>query len=397
MANQRNAVRAGIFILLSVAGAIAIVVGITGSAAFTEQFMSRTISFTLADNIGGLRKGDDVRLGGLKVGIVKEIRFVKKDSMGEGKPAADSILVTVSIPTQYPLSTDAKVNVETGLTGVTDINISDLGHGPEMAETDILAGEPDALTAFKASLATLGPKVGVVLDKAHATLDTYDKAGALVSSDVHGLSTDLHGRLKQVGDSAQGALDSIHEMLGTENTPGNFHQAVANVKDMTATLKDRIPALTASSQALLDKLNNSVAKAQGAIDDVKATAANAKDMTAVARSVLVSNQGRLNAIVEGIKKTSDNLDQASVEIRASPWRLLYKPTPDEAANLNLYDAARQFAEGASDLDDAAVALRDGMKDEKADPVKLQKLYDDLQEQFNKFSDAENALWKKVQE
>jgi len=158
-----------------------------------------------------------------------------------------------------------------------------------------------------------------------------------------------------------------------------------------------MPGLTSSAQDLLDKLNNTVARAQSSVDDVKATISNAKEMTATARSIVTRNQGRFDEIVAGLKKASDNIYQATVEVRASPWRILYKPTADEMANLNLYDAARQFADGANNLSDAATTLRDSLKDPAADPARVQKLYDDLMEQFNKFSATEDSLWKKVKE
>ena len=66
-----------------------------------------------------------------------------------------------------------------------------------------------------------------------------------------------------------------------------------------------------------------------------------------------------------------------VEIRRSPWRLLYKPSNNEMSNLNLYDSARQFAEGANSMSDAAEALRDALKDPDAKPEQLQKLVDEL--------------------
>ncbi|HSU65456.1 MAG TPA: hypothetical protein VLJ39_01165, partial [Tepidisphaeraceae bacterium] len=76
----------------------------------------------------------------------------------------------------------------------------------------------------------------------------------------------------------------------------------------------------------------------------------------------------------------------------SPWRLLYKPTPEEAGNINIYDSARSFAEGAGSLSDAATALRDAMHDPKADRARIQKLVDELDLSFNHFQQVENKLW-----
>ena len=83
-------------------------------------------------------------------------------------------------------------------------------------------------------------------------------------------------------------------------------------------------------------------------------------------------------------------------LRRSPWRLLYKPSKGEAANLNLYDTARQFAEGAGSMNDAATALRDALKDPNIDKAAVQKLVERLDESFSGFKKVEDDLWKQVQ-
>ena len=93
----------------------------------------------------------------------------------------------------------------------------------------------------------------------------------------------------------------------------------------------------------------------------------------------------------------EDLKFATAEIRRSPWRLLYKPRPGEVANSTLFDAARDFAEGANDMSDAATALRDALKDPKADPKEIQKLMNQLDDSFGKFTKVEDELWKRVKE
>jgi hypothetical protein len=132
-----------------------------------------------------------------------------------------------------------------------------------------------------------------------------------------------------------------------------------------------------------------------ALEDVKQVAANAKDVSASARSIVTGNRGKIDAMVASLKTTGDNLKFASAEIRHSPWRLLYKPQPGEVANLNLYDSARQFAEGAGQLSEAATALRDALQDPNVTQEHVQKLIDRLDKSFSGFSEIEQALWKQV--
>jgi ABC-type transporter Mla subunit MlaD len=388
MAKNRNALGAGIFMVLTVAAGIAIVIGIAGSGSLTQKYSTYEIGFSLQDNLGGLARGDDVRLGGWKVGAVRDI-YVKRIPDGKCQ-----IIVAIALPDQYKLTQNAQIEVATSLTGTTALNVTDLGSGVELASGQVLPGTPDFLTVLKGKVTVLLPKLNDDLDQFHATLNTFQKAGS-ITVDVHELAADLHVRLQQLTDSATAALDSIRDLVGPST--GDFHQAVANVRDITGGLKTNIPPLTKSLQKLFDQLNATVAKVQGTLDGLKPAVANANDALAGAQSIIARNQGRVDEIIVGLKKTADNLSEASIEIRHSPWRLLYKPTPDEAANMNLYDAARQFADGAGDLSDAATALRDALKDKNANPAKVQKLYDDLSEQFKKFNTAEDDLWKKVRE
>ncbi|HWB18934.1 MAG TPA: hypothetical protein VG711_01435, partial [Phycisphaerales bacterium] len=93
--------------------------------------------------------------------------------------------------------------------------------------------------------------------------------------------------------------------------------------------------------------------------------------------------------------TGDNLKAATAEVRRSPWRLLYKPAAGEMANLNLYDAARQFADGANDMNDAASALRDALKDPDAKQTDIEKLVEKLDTSFANFGSIEKQLWDQV--
>src|SRR5258705_7340940 len=131
------------------------------------------------------------------------------------------------------------------------------------------------------------------------------------------------------------------------------------------------------------------------MSDVQATMASAKDLAAGARAVVVGNKTKLENMIASLKTAGNNLKAATAEIRRSPWRLLYKPAKGEMANLNLYDAARQFAEGANDMNDAATALRDALNSKDVDGKQLQSLVDKLDESFTSFQKVETVLWEKV--
>src|SRR3954451_19781071 len=98
MAKQRNNLKAGIFILVSVALIVTIILSITGLQRFIMPEQERTVSFRLSDDLGGLRVGDEVRLGGFKVGTVRDIEV--RNDVKEARPAQPA--TTTSAPTTTP-------------------------------------------------------------------------------------------------------------------------------------------------------------------------------------------------------------------------------------------------------------------------------------------------------
>jgi ABC-type transporter Mla subunit MlaD len=95
MQKQRNAFKAGLFILISIVLIIAILIAIKGVGAIFEPMQTRQASFSLQDNIGGLRVGDEVRVGGYGVGTVRSIEVA---DAGKGADQRPHIIVHYSIP-----------------------------------------------------------------------------------------------------------------------------------------------------------------------------------------------------------------------------------------------------------------------------------------------------------
>src|SRR5690242_12194682 len=119
--NDRNAFKAGLFIIISLALAAAVLVAVRGRGVAALQV--RTVAFKLTDDLGGLNVGDDVRIGGLKVGSVRHVDLANLDT-----PDAH-VLVTFAFPASYALHEDAVIRVQSSLTGPTNLNIENMGKG----------------------------------------------------------------------------------------------------------------------------------------------------------------------------------------------------------------------------------------------------------------------------
>jgi ABC-type transporter Mla subunit MlaD len=365
MDNERNALKAGLFIVISIAAAFFIVVNLKGAMRVVDPNEDRQVTFKLTDNLSGLGKGDDLRLGGYKVGIVKNIRVIT-DTTPDGEPR---IMVTFSMPARYKLHADARLVVDSSLTGVPYLNIEQLGSGTEVSDVD---GQPSTLTSV---------------------FDVVRGAAPEVASLIHTAKTVTVPKIDDAADHAGEAAVQIRDVLG--DTKSDIRGTLADLHTSLNSIRDKLPALLDELQLDLRDIGATVDHAQLALADLSVSLANAKDVTSAARSLLVTNRGRINNIVTSLKATSDNLKGASMEIRQSPWRLLYKPAPDEMANLNLFDSTREFADGASSLDDAAMALRDSLQDKNADPATVQKLMKQLDASFANFKQVEDKLWREV--
>jgi ABC-type transporter Mla subunit MlaD len=366
---DRSAFKAGLFIVVSIALICLILVAIKGIHAVFVPTSQRKVKFTLADDIGGLRLGDDVRIGGFKVGV---IRAIDVEGLGDGQKP--DILITYDLPDVYKLHDNAHVAVQGTLTGGSWLNIDDLGTGTLLAGDGVLEGHPSAFGSVLSSLSGSGPDLAALLRDVHKI--TVPKVDTAV-------------------DTATVTLASLHDLLGDVKT--DLRGTLSHLNVITANAQEKLPGLLDHLDSVASKLATTIDNAQSTLADIKATAANAKDFTGAARDVVSDNHGRLDNIIASLKLTSDNLKGASAEIRRAPWRLFYKPEPGEMGNLNLFDATREFADGANNVNDASLALRDALKNPNSDPKEIQKLMDQLDQAFANFNLVEHKLWDSVKD
>jgi ABC-type transporter Mla subunit MlaD len=404
MKKERNALKAGIFMIVCLGLLIGGVLMIAGSSTFFEKRQIRTVVFSLEDNVGGLRVGDEVRIGGFKVGSVRAIDVVGVNSEDE----EPRVVVTFAMPEKYIVREGSRISVETTVTGSSALNIDYLGKGPEMPMAASLKGQPSWMSLIgkivpeaqgllsDARTVTL-PKINITIEQAGKTVAAFESAGTEATQLIKHVRTKIDpavDKYHQVGDRASEMMVEIRDLFG--DTKGDFRDTIANLSATTGALKEKLPVAMDRVNDVLARVQDNIGVAAEALADVRKTAENAKEITGSARSIITSNRTRIDNMIASLKTTGDNLKAASAEIRRSPWRLLYKPGPGEVANLNLFDSARQFAEGANDLSDAATALRDALAAGQGDEQIL-PLVEKLEKTFSKFSEMESTLWERVRE
>jgi len=237
----------------------------------------------------------------------------------------------------------------------------------------------------------------VLLSKLHLTLDHINAiTGELRTQMDPEVRTALLGKLQLALDTVNESLGTVNGMLN-ENRP-TIQATLHNVQQTSETLN------TGIAKAIADELDaenpkSLMGKVHAAVDRMGSSLEDLNEITETADEVITLNEGALNKILANFKETSDHLKAATKDLRRNPWRLLYRPNLVETRELDIFDAARAFAEAATRLDDATARLEGLMAARKgtipADDPQLRIIRTELQETFDKFNDAEKALWKSL--
>ncbi len=227
---------------------------------------------------------------------------------------------------------------------------------------------------------TTVPLVNADLTKLGATEDSIHVAAISatgVLNSIHAAIKPALARYDQAADKTAYAMDQAGKLLHSGR-----QGAVMNLNAAAAEIRQAIPALLAQARADLDQ--------------VHATFTNTAALTADARKLLAANQNRVAGIIRAVHSASVDLRTFAVEIRHSPWRLLYKPSPEDINNIEIYDAVRQFAQAARHLQHAADVLQAAANPQTpASRTQLHQLLRQLNTTFSQFRIAESKFWKAV--
>jgi ABC-type transporter Mla subunit MlaD len=458
MAQRRNNFTVGLTVLIVLAMIIGIILFIGARQPWGEATRPLTVRFAHTLTMPPLKVGGQVLFAGQPVGTIESMWFDKGEYQDEktGKKRETTFLyVQADVQKRLNLRADCKILPEGPILGGAGmLRISDQGHaakplapdhivegrgmGGFAAVTDqlddigaSLAQELDAknpgsiMALIKAQLdagqtesmvAKLVKSLGdlnaitasirdqldprqekVILSKLHLTLDNINAVtGELRNQMDPNSRSALLGKLELALDTVNSSLASVNGML-TENRP-TLKAALDNVKETSDTLNTGIAKTVAkeldaaSPQSLMAKIHASVERMGQSLTDLN-------KITSATSEVVALNKDNLNSILANFKETSDHMKAATKDLRRNPWRLLYRPTLEETKELNIFDAARAFAEAATRLDDATAKLK-ALSDARGgklgpDDPQLKAIRADLQNTFDKFNEAEAALWKNL--
>ncbi len=420
--SSRNNIIAGAFLLVALVLAVTISIILSNAEQRIRSTKDYTIRFSLSSGTHGLKSGSQVLLGWQPVGWVRSIDINPDEG---GLPGW--IEVGVAVRADLRLYESAIATLERPLLGsASALNFvspgtaervsNPTGVGPELEEGETITGSL-AAPAFLAS-AGYGPEQAEQLRSftrnAAESAEKLNKVIDQFNVDLPAVLTDVRESTKALREKMPEWRDQIDQTLANAQKASERFQplvdeANAGIKDARqvittaqATIDESRPKIGASLDAIQsasEKLDRqTVGEINGLITDardgVRRFSAGVYDLA----SWFSQENPSISRIVANMRLASDQLKLASVEVRQSPWKLLYQPKTKELENEALYDAARTYAQAVSDLRAAGEAIDSALKSPAAAPLEpetIKALRAKLDAAFVAYEAAERLLLAKM--
>lgn len=436
--NRRNNVRAGLFTLSAILLFFATLVVLNSGwlSSILGSFNRYVVRFDLADGVSGLSAGSQVRVGGLARGAVTGIELVGFED-GKQPTALVSFEVdeaielwsnAVAIRTASILGGGSWINISTvgGADVVTAAPTSKNGGTAERLPTDgsgiidatpgdgllttMVGGENAATT--RQILTNVSNLTGFVDSKVKPVFDDQIEPALVdaraVVGDVRRDYGTWSGTIGRTLDNVETASSDLGATMGDAQTAmAEVRADLRLVSELVQRNIGRIDEAVANLEVITE---NGVAITRRIKDDTLARVDEALDggVTAIddASRILQSLEIQLTAAMPSIRAVlqdamvaAGELKLATIEIRRSPWRILYKPSPDELANENLFAAARDFTIAASEARVAAETFQSVLTnhpDRIEDDPELQAMIERfLADTLKRLEDAQSRLFSVI--
>jgi len=389
MTPSKYAFQAGLFILLSIAGAIFLVAKVAESRNAPADATTYVAVFTDGEDIAGLSPGAEVRLMGVKVGRVETVEV----AVPEDRARDAEVHVRFSVGEGVELrQTDSEVELQTAVTGGAWLNILRVGTGQPLAEngkvqaksSNLLALMSDVRDEVRQTLTVVREDMDTVSTELVETADGIES----FTTSADGLVKNLEAKLDKLLGESTGVMADIRAVFG--DSGDDIRTTLAKLRSLTTRLDTKLPET-------LDEIDGFVNKAETSIDGVDKLITELTGTATQARTMLADNRQDIDRTIESARRSVDELEGLIDDLRANPSRLVWPPDEKDLNNNALYALARSYAEAAEDLESAASALSAASKQEGADPEKLEALRAALMQQFKHFDKLQKEVWERFEQ
>lgn len=427
---MRNNIRAGVFVLFALLLTTGVILVLGDVRRFFDSPSAYVVTFPVEDGVKNLSGGSDVRVGGLSMGRVTSIQLVKPD---DADAPAKMIEVRFTLTREVRMYSNAEIAVGGSLIGSEAwLDITSLG-GTD-ADPDAILLDDGATIAGARAGTMLSSLLGPDADRVSRILANVDEGTEFFADLENRYEADVLPILGNVEQATGDARDVLADLR--QNRWPVWAEQVSRVMTRANELTDNIDKAVANADGLIQDGHDVVAEnrdsVHSTITNLDASSVNVREITERVRTETVDKVNTLLSTgQEGIDEavvvlqavrtdydvwsthltetlsnatlTSQQLKLAGIEIRRSPWKLLYRPSADELEHELLYEAARSFALAATELKAASLATRrmlDSHEERlKQEPELIRKITENLLDPLEQYERAQTRLFEvlKLQE
>ncbi|ABK18128.1 MlaD family protein [Syntrophobacter fumaroxidans] len=301
----RSEIRVGLLILVSFVVLMAGIFAVSDLRSLWYKKKTIELLFPYAD---GITKGSPVWYAGLEVGEVSNIRIAQG--------ASDRIAVTVTISPDARVRKDSRADIRNlGMMGAKYVEISPGSPDAELlGPGETLEGKgPSSLSEVMETGHAVVARLGDLINETHKLVREVRTESALTDAirNANGFLVDMRDNgkdLKKVLAKISAFAENLKETSGEGG------------KDLRALLKE----LRETNRGLQKRLESVENRINETLAQIGQGVAEAQSTVKVARSMLTSSQEDVASMFRHLSGTSRNLEGMSEDLRAHPWKIVWK-------------------------------------------------------------------------
>jgi phospholipid/cholesterol/gamma-HCH transport system substrate-binding protein len=394
MNSSKYAFQAGLFILFAIVAAVFLIARVadTGAPGDAQRYVA---VFAAGEDIAGLNVGNEVRLMGVKVGLVESIDVVTPTAPEDDAAVHVAFVVGKGVELR---EVGNNVELQTAVTGGAWLNILNVGTGQTLAEnsevpgrtSNLLAMVQDVRDEMELTLASVREDLDAVSAELIETADSIESTSNDANRVINKLDKEIDPILVDIDTflaESTGVMTDVRSVFGDSGE--DIRTTLAKLATLSTSLDEKVPAT-------IDEIAAFVTRAETSIEGVDTLVTELTGTATEARTMIADNRPDIDRTIESARRSVDELEGLVDDLRANPSRLLWPPDDKDLRNMDLYATARTYAKAAEDLESAAKALNRAEADGEDDPIQLQALRNQLLQQFEYFDKLQSEVWERFE-
>jgi phospholipid/cholesterol/gamma-HCH transport system substrate-binding protein len=267
---------------------------------------SKVYHIRFEESVAGLDKGSPVRLKGVKVGSVEDLKIPRDD--------ITKVQVTIAVAADTPIKKDTDATIASvGITGLRYIELSPGSvDAPDLPSGSTIVGTESFLSSMSATAETAVLKADVLIDNLLAL--TSDDNQEMIKRILRDLTEIVHGNSDQVAST----IDETRRLaVSLRETTDELHTLMAENREGLRTVISNLDELTENSKPIFAYLGEEETLRK--LDDL---VSNTSELALRLNTLVGDNEYSLDQTIVDLRESSRNLNDFTRSIRARPSLLL---------------------------------------------------------------------------